>query len=198
MGAINPIKSDSGFWNSIKSGVESFYRSTAGVFGADRFHGAKIGEVNGDILKKLGVSDDGRGIKYDNAKQKIEEKIKQAGGLDKLIDQEISEFSHENFNKGIVLSDEQLEDFKKGTAERYRSILDTPRDKYIYGDAVDEDGRLRLSNSQMFHAMFMDKDTGNLAATRVGLGIAGGYMAANVIGHGSLGIPFISTASWNR
>lgn len=46
-------------------------------------------------------------------------------------------------------------------------------------------------------AAFMN-DKGEYSKTRIGAGIAGAYMSANLIGHGSLGIPFISNASWNR
>jgi len=54
-----------------------------------------------------------------------------------------------------------------------------------------------LSNMDIARSMFYNKQ-GELQKARVGAGIAGAYMGANMIGHGSLGIPFISSASWNR
>ena len=53
---------------------------------------------------------------------------------------------------------------------------------------VDKD--LRLSNPEKFAGMFLDKE-GNLSKTRMGVGAAGFYVASNIVGNGSPGIPFI-------
>ena len=54
-----------------------------------------------------------------------------------------------------------------------------------------------LSAGERFAGMFLD-DEGKYSKARIAGGIAGSYMAANIVGNGSLGIPFLSTASWNR
>lgn len=60
---------------------------------------------------------------------------------------------------------------------------------YKWGEEfVDKD--LRLSNPEKFAGMFLDKE-GNFSKTRIGVGAAGVYAAANIVGHGSPGIPFI-------
>lgn len=48
-----------------------------------------------------------------------------------------------------------------------------------------------------FHNMFLDENA-EFSTRRAGMLAAGIYGASNIIGSGSLGIPFISTASWNR
>ena len=76
------------------------------------------------------------------------------------------------------------------------------------GDEAAEQAAINKMNSSMANvqgqdptkavkAMFMN-DQGEYSKARIGGAIAGSYMAANVVGNGSLGIPFISTASWNR
>jgi len=54
-----------------------------------------------------------------------------------------------------------------------------------------------LSNFDRARSLFYNKQ-GEFQKKRAALGIAGAYMSANIIGNGSLGIPGISTASWNR
>lgn len=54
-----------------------------------------------------------------------------------------------------------------------------------------------ISDAEAFQSMFYNTE-GQLQKGRVAGAIAGGYMTANMIGHGSLGIPLISNASWNR
>lgn len=54
-----------------------------------------------------------------------------------------------------------------------------------------------FSETERFASMFLN-DEGKYSGARIAGGIAGSYMAANIVGHGSLGIPFLSTASWNR
>lgn len=53
------------------------------------------------------------------------------------------------------------------------------------------------NNMQRFQSLFYNRE-GEFQKKRVAGAVAGSYMAANIVGHGSLGIPFISTASWNR
>lgn len=54
-----------------------------------------------------------------------------------------------------------------------------------------------ISDAEAIQSMFYNTE-GQLQKGRVIGAAAGGYMAANMIGHGSLGIPLISNASWNR
>lgn len=55
----------------------------------------------------------------------------------------------------------------------------------------------QLDNWDIAKSAFMN-DKGKMSNGRIAAGVAGAYMGANMIGHGSLGIPFISSASWNR
>ena len=63
-------------------------------------------------------------------------------------------------------------------------------------DGVIAEGE-KISNWDLGKSLFYNRQ-GELQKGRVAAGIAGSYMGANVVGNGSLGIPFISTASWNR
>ena len=78
-------------------------------------------------------------------------------------------------------------------------ILDNEKLLSALGKSRGADGALNssLTKSDLFKSMFYNKQ-GELQKSRVAAGIAGSYMGANVVGNGSLGIPFISTASWNR
>lgn len=54
-----------------------------------------------------------------------------------------------------------------------------------------------LTKTDLAKSLFYNKE-GKFQKGRAIAAGAGSYMAANVVGNGSLGIPFISTASWNR
>lgn len=69
------------------------------------------------------------------------------------------------------------------------------------GKKTDSNGILeqgeRITKADLAKSMFYNKQ-GEFQKGRAIAAGAGSYMAANVVGNGSLGIPFISTASWNR
>lgn len=80
---------------------------------------------------------------------------------------------------------------RKKVVDQYTADMEQLKKDGKFGD-ID-----KLNNTDAVKAMFMN-DKGEYSKTRIGGAVAGSYMAANVIGHGSLGIPFISTASWDR
>ena len=83
-----------------------------------------------------------------------------------------------------------------------------------FGDSILKTGRERIENNtallnklgksadkidnwDIARSAFYNRQ-GELQKGRVAGAIAGGYMGANLVGTGSLGIPLISNASWNR
>lgn len=80
------------------------------------------------------------------------------------------------------------------------AILGTGRDRLINNaEILNKIGKKaeNVDNWDIARSMLYNKQ-GQLQKGRVAGAIAGGYMAANMVGHGSLGIPLISNASWNR
>ena len=103
----------------------------------------------------------------------------------------------------------------KGLEHSARSTINAMETGAGFGDSIIKAGKTRIlenekllqalgkkngdeiSNWDLGKSLFYNRQ-GELQKSRVAAGIAGSYMGANVVGNGSLGIPFISTASWNR
>lgn len=102
----------------------------------------------------------------------------------------------------MVARAQKLEELQKMSRADRASYMRSHRQELqqLRDDYRRERGELRdaeFSTEDRIRAAFMN-DKGEYSKTRIGVGVAGAYMGANLIGHGSLGIPFISNASWNR
>lgn len=88
---------------------------------------------------------------------------------------------------------------EKDKYDKLQKEIDDLKEQITYNrtNGVVEDSSNQLSAGERFAGMFLN-DEGKFSGYRLAGGVAGSYMAANIIGHGSLGIPLLSTASWNR
>lgn len=102
----------------------------------------------------------------------------------------------------LVLENMHLGSFKKSEAAQIANSLRKNGDRVGAKKVIEEARRSGDTPPELTWGQRLDGitrgDDGKRSMTRVGIGVAGAYMGANVIGNGSLGIPFISTASWNR
>lgn len=109
--------------------------------------------------------------------------------------------------KGLEHSARSTINAMKGGADFGNSILATGAQRILenekllsaLGKSKGADGALdsSLTKTDLAKSLFYNKE-GQFQKGRAIAAGAGSYMAANVVGNGSLGIPFISTASWNR
>lgn len=97
--------------------------------------------------------------------------------------QELEQYGRDVVKEGNIATVKAIPDMMKGSAVVSRKMTEEGIDNMTTGKAINT---------------LMRNDDGSLSKLKVGGAVASAYMGANLIGHGSLGIPFISTASWNR
>ena len=93
-------------------------------------------------------------------------------------------------NAGTVV----MKNLPKGNQARVKMAQDLRKQRKLAKAEASGDN---FSTEDRIRGALMGDD-GKYSGVRIGIAGSALYMGANMIGHGSLGIPFISTASWNR
>lgn len=170
----------------LESYGRSFFNSVTGFLGnakgaSKRFGAQKTFGTQKTLEERLRP--------FETRKAEIEKKLKSYKDDGKGNIQ----FKDENGNFRAATDDEKTAyNVLNKRKERLEDSIKLSKEK---GAAV-YDPKL-FSGTERFASMFLN-DEGKYSGYKIAGGIAGSYMAANIIGHGSLGIPLLSTASWNR
>ena len=209
--AINALsKSNSSAYVGGSGFGRQAYNALTGFFGRDISDSALEKAVGKDLTaitnrrEKLGIQSMSSLTKEDEAKlktakdyrQRIEKNFSDLKDEDKFTGKHVAKFLNEVAGKNREAKRAILADIKasggKDINEQFRNFYD--KQLTTIGNL---EQRGNISDMDKLKNMFLD-DEGNYSKTKLGMFAAGTYGAANIVGSGSLGIPFISTASWNR